>query len=93
MFRNRLLAIISDASAGGGLILGLSLTDIYTLLGIVLSVGSIIVLIVNFILRIYDRVKDGKFTNEEKAETAKEILELKDEIEKLQKELDENGKN
>ncbi len=87
------LTILSDASASGGLIFGLTLTQWYTLLGIILTVLSIIVLIINFIIRIYDRLKDGKFTNEEKAETAKEIVELKETINKLQKELDKHDNN
>lgn len=90
--KNKLI-ILSDASASGGLIFGLTLTQLYTLLGIILTVLSIIVLIINFILRLYDRLKDGKFTNEEKAETAKEILELKETIDKLQKELDKHDNN
>lgn len=85
------LFIASDATAGGGLAIGLS--QIYTILGIVLTVISIVVLIVNFTLSMRERLKDGKFTNEEKAETAKEILELKDTIEKLQKELDNHGRD
>ena len=85
------LFIASDATAGGGLAIGLS--QIYTILGIVLTVASIVVLVVNFILRMYDRLKDKKFTNDEKAETAKEILDLKETIDKLQKELDNHGRN
>lgn len=92
MYKSKLF-FLSDASASGGLIFGLTLTQWYTVLGIILTVLSILVLVINFILRMYDRLKDGKLTNEEKAETAKEILELKDTIEKLQKELDKNGKD
>lgn len=85
------LFIASDATAGGGLAIGLS--QIYTILGIVLTVVSIVVLIINFTLAMRDRLKDGKLDNNEKAETAKEILELKETIEKLQKELDNHGRN
>ena len=87
----RSLFIASDATAGGGLAIGLS--QIYTILGIVLTIVSIIVLIINFSLAMKDRLKDGKLTNDEKAETAKEILELKETIEKLQKELDKHDRN
>ena len=59
----------------------------------VLSIITIIVLIINFSLAMKDRLKDGKLTNDEKAETAKEILELKETIEKLQKELDKHDRN
>ena len=85
------LFITSDATAGGGLAIGLS--QIYTILGIVLTVVSIVVLVINFILAMRDRFKDGKLDNNEKAETAKEILELKETIEKLQKELDNHDRN
>lgn len=83
------LFLAGEATAGGGLAIGL--TQIYTILGIVLTVASLIVLIVNFILRLKDRMSDGKFTNEEKAETAQEILELKETIDKLKKEIDSYG--
>ena len=85
------LFIASDATAGGGLAIGLS--QIYTILGIVLTVVSIVVLVINFVLAMRDRFKDGKLDNNEKAETAKEILELKETIEKLQKELDNHDRN
>lgn len=85
------LFLASEATAGGGLAIGL--TQIYTILGIILTVASLIVLIVNFILRMKDRLSDGKITNEEKAETAKEILELKETIDKLQKEIDSYDRN
>lgn len=90
MYKKQLF-FLSDATAGGGLALGLS--QIYTILGIILTVASIIVLLVNFGLRLYDRLKDKKFTNEEKAETAKEVLELQEKIEELQKELDKYGRD
>lgn len=79
------LFFLSDASATGGLAIGLS--QIATLLGIILTVLSIIVLIINFCIRIHDRLKDKKFTNEERAESAKEVLELTEKIKELQKEL------
>ena len=89
------LTILSDTSAAGGLAIGLS--QIYTLLGIVLTVGSIIVLIVNFALRMYDRFKDKKITKQEAKDTfddmvkmAAEIVRLKDELEKYQD--NNNGK-
>ncbi len=84
------MTILSDTSAGGGLIIGLS--NIYTILGIVLTALSIIVLLVNLFIRLHDRLKDGKLTNEEKAETAKEILDLNEEIKRLQDELNKVNK-
>lgn len=85
------LFLAGEATAGGGLAIGL--TQIYTILGIILTVASLIVLIVNFILRLKDRLSDGKMTNEEKAETAKEIIELKETIDKLKKEIADHDRN
>lgn len=77
---------VSDAGAAGGLALGL--TNIYNLLGIILIIVNLGILIFNFVCRMRDRLKDGKLTNEEKAESAKEILELTEEIKRLKDELD-----
>ena len=54
---------VSDAGAAGGLALGL--TNIYNLLGIILVIVNLGILIFNFVCRMRDRMKDGKFTNEE----------------------------
>lgn len=78
--------ILSDVTASAGL--GLGLANIYNILGIILIVINIGILIFNFVCRMRDRMKDGKFTNEEKAETAKEILELTEKIKELQDALD-----
>lgn len=78
--------ILSDVTASAGL--GLGLANIYNVLGIILVVLNIGILMFNFICRMRDRMKDGQFTNEEKAESAKEILELTEEIKKLKDELD-----
>ena len=85
------LYILSDATAGGGLVIGLS--QIYTILGIILTGLSIIVLLINLFMRLHDRMKDGKLTNEEKADTAKEILELTEKIKELQSALDKEKNN
>ena len=85
------MLFLSDTTAAAGV--GVGLANLYTILGIILIVLNIGILIINLILRIRDRLKDGKFTNEEKAETAKEILELTEEIERLQKELKDNDTN
>lgn len=81
---------VSDAGAAGGLALGL--TNIYNLLGIILIIVNLGILIFNFVCRMRDRLKDGKLTNEEKAESAKEILELTEEIKRLQDELNKVNK-
>lgn len=85
------LYILSDATASGGLVIGLS--NIYTILGIILTALSIIVLLVNLFMRLHDRLKDGKLTNEEKADTAKEILELTNKIKELQEALEKEKNN
>ena len=77
---------LSDVTASAGL--GLVLANIYNILGIILVVLNIGILLFNFICRMRDRMKDGQFTNEEKAETAKEILELTEKIKELQDALD-----
>lgn len=77
---------LSDVTASAGL--GLGLANIYNILGIILVVLNIGILLFNFICRMRDRMKDGKLTNEEKAETAKEILELTEKIKELQDALD-----
>ena len=82
---------LSDVTASAGL--GLGLANIYNILGIILIVINIGILIFNFVCRMRDRMKDGKFTNEEKADTAREILELTEKIKELQKELDEHDNN
>ena len=87
--RNFMLTV-SDAGAAGGLALGL--TNIYNILGIILIIVNLGILIFNFVCRMRDRMKDGKLTNEEKAESAKEILELTEEIKRLQDELNKVNK-
>ena len=82
---------LSDVTASAGL--GLGLANIYNILGIILIVINIGILIFNFVCRMRDRMKDGKFTNEERADTAREILELTKKIKELQKELDEHDNN
>ena len=77
---------LSDVTASAGL--GLGLANIYNILGIILVVLNIGILLFNFICRMKDRLKDGKLTNEEKAETAREILELTEKIKELQDALD-----
>lgn len=82
---------LSDVTASAGL--GVGLANIYTILGIVLVVLNIGILIFNFVCRMKDRLKDGKLTNEEKAETAAEILELTEKIKELQDALDGKENN
>lgn len=79
------LTYVSDTTAAGGLAIGL--TNIYTILGIVLTIISIIVLIINFTLRMIDRLKDKNFTEEERKAANNEISELTEKIQYLQNEL------
>lgn len=87
----KFMLTLSDTGAAGGLALGLS--NVYTALGIILIIVNLGILIFNFVCRMRDRMKDGKFTNEEKAETAKEILELTEKIKELQEELNKYDNN
>ena len=83
--------ILSDVTASAGL--GVGLANIYNILGIILVVLNIGILIFNLICRMKDRMKDGKLTNEEKADTAREILELTEKIKELQNALDSKENN
>lgn len=94
---NNKLFAISDTTAVGGLTLGL--TQIYTILGIAMTAISLIVLIVNFCIRIYDRIKDGKLDKKEiewtlndVTELANKIVELEDQLKEAQAQL-ENKEN
>ena len=85
------MLFLSDTTAAAGV--GVGLANVYTILGIILIVLNIGILLINLFLRIRDRLKDGKLTNEEKAETAKEVLELTEKIKKLQEELSKYDRN
>ncbi len=84
------MTVLSDAGAAGGLALGLS--NIYDILGIILIIVNLGILIFNFVCRMRDRMKDGKFTNEERADAAREMLELAEKIKELQDELNKVSK-
>lgn len=79
------MTVVSDVTAGTGVAYGLA--NIQTILGIILIVVNLGILIYNFVMRMRDRLKDGKFTNEERADAAREMLELAEEIKRLQDEL------
>ena len=83
--------LLSDVTASAGL--GIGLANIYNILGIILIIINIGILIFNFVCRMKDRLKDGKLTNEEKAEAAKEILELTEKVKELQEELNKHDRN
>lgn len=81
---------VSDVTAGTGVAVGLA--NIYNILGIILVIVNLGILVFNFICRMRDRLKDGKFTNEERADAAREMLELAEEIQRLKEELDKVNK-
>ena len=81
---------LSDVTASAGL--GVGLANVYNILGIILIVVNLGILIFNFVCRMRDRMKDGKFTNEERADAAREMLELAEEIKRLQDELNKINK-
>lgn len=83
--------LISDVTASAGL--GVGLANIYNVLGIILVVLNISILIYNFVCRMRDRLKDGKLDAQEKADTAKEVLELTNKIKELQEALDKEKNN
>lgn len=83
--------ILSDVTASAGL--GVGLANIYNILGIILVVLNIGILLYNFICRMRDKMKDGKFTNEERADAAREMLELAEEIQRLKEELEKKDGN
>ena len=66
---------------------------ITAILGIILVVLNIGILLYNFICRMRDKLKDGKFTNEERADAAREMLELAEEIQRLKEELEKKDGN
>ena len=82
---SKTMLAVSDVTAGTGVAVGLA--NIYNILGIILVVVNLGILIFNFICRMRDRLKDGKFTNEERADAAREMLELAEEIKRLQDEI------
>jgi len=78
--------ILSDVTASAGL--GVGLANIYNILGIILIVLNIGILLFNFICRMKDRMNDGKLDTQEKADAAKEIADLMNQIKELQEALD-----
>lgn len=82
---NAKLLTVSDTTAVGGLAVGLS--QIYTILGIVCTFVSLVVLIVNFIIRIHDRLKDGKMDKQELEWTIDDVTKLASKIVELQDQL------
>ena len=87
--------------SGGGIILGLSIVDIATIFGIIYTAVNLGILIFTIVRNIINRLKDGKLDENEKQDTAMEILKLTETIKDLQskvkeaqeKEVDDNDRN
>ena len=60
----------------------LSVQDIESYINIAFIVVSVMILCINFGLRIYDRMKDGKLTKEEIQDTVEDAEHLIEEIKK-----------
>lgn len=79
--RNRIMNIASSSTAG--LAITTSIQNIESICSIVFVVLSAVILLINFGLRIYDRVKDGKLTPEEIKDSAEDAKKLVDDLKNL----------
>lgn len=79
--RGRILNIASSVPASLSIVLGVH--DIESYCSIAFIVISSVVLLINFGLRIYDRVKDGKLTAEEIKDTVDDLEKLQDDLSQL----------
>lgn len=73
--RNLFLSVASSCNAIMTLVF--SVQDIESIFGIVFTSLGILILLVNFALRLYDKLKDGKLTDDD-------IKELEEEVNKLE---------
>lgn len=79
--RNRIMNIASSLPAT--LAITSSVHDIESICSILFIVMSAIILLINFGLRIYDRIKDGKLTPEEIKDTIEDGKQLVDDLSQL----------
>ena len=79
--RGRVLNIASSVPASLSIVLGVH--DIESYCSIAFIVISSVVLLINFGLRIYDRVKDGKLTPEEIKDTIDDVKQLGEDLSQL----------
>lgn len=79
--RNRIMNIASSGTAG--LAITTSIQNIESICSIVFVVLSAVILLINFGLRVYDRVKDGKLTPEEIKDSAEDAKKLVDDLKNL----------
>ena len=88
--RGRILNVASSVPASISIVLGVN--DIESYCSIAFICISAIILLVNFALRIYDRLKDGKLTKEEIKDTIDDAQKLIDDFSQLGGEK-KNGKS
>ena len=79
---------LSDVGAASGLALGLS--NVYNILGIILIVVNLGILIFNFVCRMVDRLKDGRLSDQEKADSKAELEALQEQIQSLSNTLEQS---
>lgn len=89
---NKATDIMLTAGSGTGIFFGISIIEVYYLLGIIVTAINLVVLCITIINNIRKRMSDGEYTNEERAETAKEILQLKETIDELNKQIENKSK-
>ena len=78
--REKILTYASAGFSSCGIVL--SAQDIESYLNIALITISVLILCINFGLRVYDRIKDGKLTKEEVKETVDDLENLSEQIKK-----------
>jgi len=86
---NKVENIILTAGSSTGVVFGVALTDVYTVLGIILTALNLGILLFTLIRNIYYRMKDGNFDKKDAQDTAMEILQLTDKVKELQEKLKE----
>ena len=85
--KNFMIAL-SDVGAASGLALGLS--NVYNILGIILIIVNLGILIFNFVCRMIDRLKDGRLSDQEKADSKAELEALQEQIQSLSNTLEQS---
>ena len=74
--RNLFLSVASSCNAIMTLVF--SVQDIESIFGIVFTSLGILILLVNFALRLYDKLKDGKLTDDEMNELEEEVKKIEE---------------
>lgn len=74
--RNLFLSVASSCNAIMTLVF--SVQDIESIFGIVFTSLGIFILLINFALRLYDKLKDGKLSDDEIKELEEEVNKLED---------------